>query len=75
MLRKYAFFNFSAKYFGNRDAKLPKGWEPGDDVVNEFRAFLEGSEGELHPGGFRSQPRLGEEGTEARDVHHRVQPG
>ena len=40
VLRKYAFFNFSAKYFGNRDAKLPKGWEPGDDVINEFRLFL-----------------------------------
>ena len=32
VLRKYAFFNFSAKYFGNRDAKLPKGWEPTDEV-------------------------------------------
>jgi len=41
VLRKYAFFNFSAKYFGNRDAKLPKGWEPTDEVINEFHQFLQ----------------------------------
>src|SRR5579862_6034979 len=40
VLRKYSFFNFSAKYFGNKDTKLQKGWAPGDDVVNEFHTYL-----------------------------------
>jgi len=52
VLRKYAFFNFSAKYFGARDAKLPKGWEPGDDVINEFRSFLETQKAQFAPADF-----------------------
>jgi carboxyl-terminal processing protease len=40
-LRKYAFFNFSAKYFGGKaDAKLPKGWEPDENLVNDFHQAL-----------------------------------
>jgi carboxyl-terminal processing protease len=38
--RKDAFFLFSAKYFGGREAKLPKGWEPDDAVISQFRAHL-----------------------------------
>ena len=39
--RKGALFNFSTKYFGVReDAKLPKGWEPDENIVNEFHNFL-----------------------------------
>ncbi len=39
--RKGALFNFSTKYFGAKeDAKLPKGWEPDENIVNEFHAFL-----------------------------------
>jgi carboxyl-terminal processing protease len=42
VLRKYALYNFSAKFFGSRpDTKLPKGWEPDDKVVNDFRNFLQ----------------------------------
>jgi carboxyl-terminal processing protease len=40
VLRKFAFFNFTAKYFGGRDAKLPKGWAPDQNVMNEFHQFL-----------------------------------
>ena len=41
LLRKFAFFNFSAKYFGGRtDLKLPKGWEPDQEVENEFHKYL-----------------------------------
>lgn len=41
LLRKFAFFNFSAKYFGARsDSKLPKGWEPDQEVENDFHKFL-----------------------------------
>jgi carboxyl-terminal processing protease len=41
ILRKYALFNFSSKYFGGKaDAKLPKGWEPDEDIVNSFHDFL-----------------------------------
>ena len=39
LLRKYTFFNFTAKWFGARkDAKLPKGWEP--DRPTSFRSGL-----------------------------------
>ena len=38
--RKYAFFNFTARYFGARDTKLPRNWEPDENVVNEFHQFL-----------------------------------
>ncbi|HLX44749.1 MAG TPA: S41 family peptidase [Bryobacteraceae bacterium] len=41
VLRKYALYNFSAKFFGARqDTKLPKGWEPDDKMVDDFRSFL-----------------------------------
>ncbi len=41
VLRKYALFNFSAKFFGSRpDTKLPKGWEPDENTVNDFHQFL-----------------------------------
>src|SRR5262249_357212 len=42
ILRKYALYNFSAKFFGGRsDTRLPKGWEPDDKLVNDFRTFLQ----------------------------------
>ena len=41
LLRKFAFFNFSAKWFGARaKVQLPKGWEPDAGVVNEFHEYL-----------------------------------
>jgi carboxyl-terminal processing protease len=41
LLRKNAFFNFSAAYFGPmQEIKLPKGWEPDESVVNQFQQFL-----------------------------------
>jgi carboxyl-terminal processing protease len=41
VLRKYGFFNFSAHYFGSRaDARMPKGWEPDEALVNEFHEYL-----------------------------------
>jgi carboxyl-terminal processing protease len=41
ILRKYALFNFSTKYFGSKaDAKLPKSWEPDETIVNDFHQFL-----------------------------------
>jgi len=40
LLRKYEFFNFTAKYFGGRDAKLPKGWDPDDSVMNDFHSYV-----------------------------------
>jgi carboxyl-terminal processing protease len=41
VFRKYAFFYFSAKYFGGKDAKLPQGWEPDAALVNQFHSFLQ----------------------------------
>jgi carboxyl-terminal processing protease len=41
LLRKFALFNFSAYYFGSHpNAKLAKGWEPDEKVVDEFHEFL-----------------------------------
>ena len=40
VLRKYAFFDFTAKYFGNRDTKLPNGWSPDEDMMNQFHQYL-----------------------------------
>jgi carboxyl-terminal processing protease len=41
LLRKFAFFNFSAKWFGERaKVQLPKGWEPDAAVVNGFHEYL-----------------------------------
>jgi carboxyl-terminal processing protease len=41
MLRKFEFFNFTAKWFGGRtSAQLPKGWEPDASVLNEFHEYL-----------------------------------
>jgi carboxyl-terminal processing protease len=41
VLRKFGFFNFSAHYFGSKaDAHMPKGWEPDENLVNEFHEYL-----------------------------------
>jgi carboxyl-terminal processing protease len=40
LLRKFAFFNYAAKFFGGREAKLPEGWEPDKTVLDDFRLFL-----------------------------------
>ena len=41
VIRKFALFNFSAKWFGARaETKLPKGWEPDAAVINEFHEYL-----------------------------------
>ncbi len=40
VLRKNAFFNFTAQYFGGKEAKLPKGWSPSDEVMGNFHDYL-----------------------------------
>jgi carboxyl-terminal processing protease len=38
---KFEFFNFSAKWFGARSqSKLPNGWEPDANVLNEFHEYM-----------------------------------
>jgi carboxyl-terminal processing protease len=37
---KSAFFNFSRNYFGQHEAKLPKGWSPDATTLNEFHDYL-----------------------------------
>ena len=39
-IRKNAFFTFTAHYFGGKEAKLPKGWAPDENVMNDFHDFL-----------------------------------
>lgn len=50
--RKDAFFFFSAKYFGGREAKLPQGWEPDDALLEQFRAYLRDNQVEFTPAEF-----------------------
>jgi carboxyl-terminal processing protease len=40
VMRKQAFFNFTAKYFGTRSTNLPKNWAPDQNVMNEFHKYL-----------------------------------
>lgn len=40
LLRKYAFFNFAARYFGQNGVKLTKGWEPDAAIMSEFHEYL-----------------------------------
>jgi len=40
-LTKFAFFNFTARYFGARaDSKLPEGWSPDQQILNDFHQYL-----------------------------------
>jgi carboxyl-terminal processing protease len=40
LLRKFAFFNFTAKYFGTHGVKLSKSWDPDQEILNEFHKFI-----------------------------------
>ena len=40
LARKYALFNFTKHYFGNREAKLPKGWVPDEKILTELHDYL-----------------------------------
>jgi carboxyl-terminal processing protease len=41
LLGKFAFFNFSKRYFGGHDAKLPPNWTPDEKILSDFQAFLQ----------------------------------
>jgi len=40
VLRKNAFFSFTARYFGDKEAHLPKGWTPDEAVMNQLHDYL-----------------------------------
>ncbi len=40
VIRKNAFFNYSAHYFAGHDVKLAKGWVPAEEVLNDFHDYL-----------------------------------
>ena len=40
LLRKYAFFNFTARYFGTHTTDLPKDWAPDQAVMNDFHRYV-----------------------------------
>jgi carboxyl-terminal processing protease len=41
LLRKAAFFKYSAKYFGPiKNPKLPDGWVPDEKIVDDFHQFM-----------------------------------
>ncbi|HEV8037852.1 MAG TPA: S41 family peptidase [Bryobacteraceae bacterium] len=37
---RYIFFTYAAKWFGAHPAKLPKGWEPDNSILNDFHEYL-----------------------------------
>ena len=52
MIRKYTFFNFSAKWFSQHDTKLPSGWAPDEKMMKEFHDFLQTSKVEFTDADF-----------------------
>jgi len=40
LYRKGGFFNFTAQFFGAKEAKLPQGWSPDAKVLEDFKVFL-----------------------------------
>ncbi len=40
MLRRNAIFDFSTHYFANHETKLPAGWVPNEDVLNQYHDYL-----------------------------------
>jgi carboxyl-terminal processing protease len=38
--RKFSFFVFAAKYFGNNGIKMTKNWEPDQALLNDFHKFI-----------------------------------
>jgi len=40
LANKFAFFNFSKRYFGSHDAKLQDHWAPDANIMAEFHDFL-----------------------------------
>ena len=40
VMRKNAFFGYSAAYFAAHDTKLPKGWGPDESVIEGFHDYL-----------------------------------
>jgi carboxyl-terminal processing protease len=40
MIRKYAIFNFSSKWFAGHDTKLGSGWSPDEKLLNDFHDYL-----------------------------------
>ncbi len=40
VMRKNAFFGYSAAYFSSHDTKLPKGWGPDEAVIEGFHDYL-----------------------------------
>jgi len=37
---RFIFFNFTAKWFGAHQTRLPKGWEPDSTVINDFHEYV-----------------------------------
>ncbi len=40
LLSKFAFFNFSKRYFGSHDIKLPQNWKPDQTILTDFHDYL-----------------------------------
>jgi len=40
LLRNYAFFDFTARFFGTHTTDLPKNWAPDQEVMNDFHRYI-----------------------------------
>jgi carboxyl-terminal processing protease len=52
--RKYAFFNFASHYLGTHETKLPQGWQPDQEIVEDFHNYLLGQKIEFSEADFAS---------------------
>ena len=53
VLRKDTFFNFAAKWFGpKQNPKLPKGWDPDDQLINDYHSFLVSEKADFNEADF-----------------------
>jgi len=53
LLRKYEFYNYSAKFFGARHStSLPKGWAPDEKTLADFRDFIRAAKLEFSDADF-----------------------
>ena len=69
LLRKYAFFDFAARYFGEHGAKLPANCTPDHDMIEEFHSALLQAQDRLHRSRVHGEPRLDPRPAEGGNVH------
>ena len=74
VLRKNAFFTFTAHYFGGQRSQARSGLYTERGNLEPVPRFPDEAGRDLHRSGLDRQPRVAPETTEDGDVHHGLQP-